>query len=141
MSVSRFFLIAMGALLIGYAVFKKGFAYVGVAPLFIGEVFLGFSFFLLLAGSYSSRIFGSPLMWIIILFISWGAIRTLPYIEEFGLNAFRDAVASTAGSACGTRFIRPSPTRFRTGCCSSSFRMRATCAWSGTWLEMRAETL
>ena len=71
MSVSRFYLIAVGVLLIGYAVFNKGFAYVGVAPLFIGEVFLGFSFFLVLAGSYSRRIFGSPLMWMIIVFITW----------------------------------------------------------------------
>lgn len=91
-SVSRFFLISVGILLIGYAMFNKGFAYVGVPPLFIGEVFLGFSFFLLLAGSYSSRIFSSPLMWLIILFITWGAIRTLPYIETYGLNALRDAV-------------------------------------------------
>ena len=79
-------------LLIGYAVFNKGFAYVGVAPIFISEVFLAFSFFLVLAGSYSSRVFGSPLMWIVILFITWGAVRTFPYVQEYGLNALRDAV-------------------------------------------------
>ncbi|MCG8546158.1 MAG: O-antigen ligase family protein [Alphaproteobacteria bacterium] len=92
MSVPRIYLAAVGVLLIGYAVFNKGFAYLGYPPVFIGEVFLAFSIMVLLTGAYSARIFGSPIVWAMLLFMVWGAARTFPFVQTYGLDAIRDSV-------------------------------------------------
>lgn len=92
MPISRFYLVSVGVLLVGYALFDRGFAYFGYPPLFIGEIFIGFSFFILLAGGYSQRVFNSPIVWILLIFMAWGAVRTVPFITDYGMNALRDAV-------------------------------------------------
>src|SRR5688572_14626864 len=75
-----------------YAIVGKGFAYLGVPPLFIGEV-------LLLAGLWlwvGNRLTGlnavSAAQLLLIGFMSWGALRTVPDIRTYGADALRDAV-------------------------------------------------
>ena len=92
MAMSRLYMIVCGAILAGYAIMDKAFAYIGYKPLYIGEVFLAFSLFMVLAGAMSARVFNSPLAWIVTIFILWGAARTVPYVEDYGLLAIRDAV-------------------------------------------------
>jgi hypothetical protein len=82
---------ALAAVLLGYALFGRGFAYVGVAPAFIGEIAL-------LAGllvAARSRALALPLAtWparLLAAFMAWGLLRTLPYIPEYGVDALRDA--------------------------------------------------
>ena len=98
MSISKMYVVAAGVLLIGYAVFNKGFAYLGYPPIFIGEVFLLFSALVLLMGGYTTRVLHSPITWTIIIFMIWGAARTLPFLEVYGLNAVRDSVVWLYGT-------------------------------------------
>jgi len=77
--------------LLGYAVLGKGWAYVGYPPLFIGEV--------LLAGGAAALVFsrlrGMPRAFpsiALLTMMAWGALRTIPYLSSFGIDAVRDAV-------------------------------------------------
>jgi hypothetical protein len=89
---SRIFLTALGILLLGYAFFGRGFAYLGIPPLFVGELvlILGLLTFALVGGI--SLALRSPLAWLLVLFMSWGAFCTIPFIEVYRLDALRDAV-------------------------------------------------
>jgi len=85
------FLGVLGGLLAGYAFLGRGFAYLGVPPIYIGEVALGFG---LLAATASGAIrlaFRSRLVWLVIVYDLWGAGRTIPYLATYGTDALRDA--------------------------------------------------
>jgi hypothetical protein len=86
----RVFHRALIGLLIGYALMGRGLAHVGVPPLYVGEVVLGLGVF---ATLISVRTFpGGPVRLLILAFMAWGALQTIPYIARDGVNAFRDAV-------------------------------------------------
>jgi len=77
---------------VGYAFLGRGFAYLGVPPIYIGEIALGFG---LLATTVSGIIrlgFRAPLVWLLVIFDLWGAGRTIPYLQTYGTDALRDAV-------------------------------------------------
>ena len=85
-------LMAAGMVLLLYAILGRGGAYIGVPPLFIGEL-------LLAAGVASITAYGAwryallPLpLWLVLALCFWGALRTFPYVGEYGFDAFRDAV-------------------------------------------------
>ncbi|MEK6206485.1 MAG: O-antigen ligase family protein [Chloroflexota bacterium] len=84
------FLTSLTIILIGYAFLDRAFAYVGVAPLYIGEVVLAIAVVWLLTAW--RRIPRDPLHFILLAFMALGALRTLPYLEHDGLDALRDAV-------------------------------------------------
>jgi hypothetical protein len=89
----RWFLRALSALLIVYAVFGKGGAYVNVGGIFIGELVLAFGVIALLFGGAVRYLpFDSPLAWGIVAFSVWGACQTIPYVRSYGMDALRDAV-------------------------------------------------
>jgi hypothetical protein len=88
----RFFLGALGGLLVGYAFFNKGFAYLGYAPLFVGEITLALGLAALLGGRGLKPVLRSPVSWLLIAFAAWGAARTAPYLRFYGQDALRDAV-------------------------------------------------
>lgn len=77
-------------LLAAYLFMGRGFAYLGVPPVYAGEAVLMVG----LVGLIVSR--GQhPLtaMHIVLgAFMLWGAARTIPFIATYGLDAFRDAV-------------------------------------------------
>src|SRR3954451_23677976 len=77
--------------LLGYALLGKGWAYVGVPPLFIGEV-------VLLCGAVSFCLSGRwaalldlPAVWALLPLVGWGLFRTLPEMPRYGVDALRDA--------------------------------------------------
>lgn len=78
-------------LLTGYAFWGRSFAYLGYRPFFIGDIVLG----LVLLGSIINGTIFSPLrsklVWLLVLFAGWGAVRTIPYLPIYGLDALRDA--------------------------------------------------
>lgn len=76
-------------LLAGYALFGKGFAYLGVPPAFVGELGLLLAVAALLAGIYRPLLL-SPVTWLLVIFVLWGASCTLPYVSEYGFDALRD---------------------------------------------------
>ena len=87
------FLKALWALLIIYALFGRGGAYLNVGGIFVGEFVLAFGVIaLVVAGSAGAIPFKSRLVWGIIAFGLWGATQTLPYLGRYGIDALRDAV-------------------------------------------------
>ena len=86
----RVFFQALIALLIGYAIFGRALAHVGIPPLYVGEVVLGLG---VLATIVTVRTFpGGPVRLSILAFMAWGALQTFPYVPRYGIDAFRDAV-------------------------------------------------
>jgi len=70
----------------------RGFAYLGVPPVFIGEMVLGLGLVAVLPRLEFRRVLGSPVVVLVLLFAAWGAFRTAPYLGVYGLDALRDAV-------------------------------------------------
>lgn len=87
--IVRVFLVALGALLIGYAFLGRGLAHVGVGPAYIGEMVLVLAIPAVFVALPRAR-FGA-LHALLFLFMLWGAVRTVPYIATYGIDALRDA--------------------------------------------------
>ncbi len=83
------FQVCLLIVLTGYAFFGRGFAYLGVSPLYVGELALCMSLVALVAAR--DRRFG-PLHLLLVAFMAWGAVRTLPYVGQYGVDTLRDAV-------------------------------------------------
>lgn len=94
LSVTRIFLLALGVLLAGYMFLGRGFAHIGIGPIYIGDwiLLLGIAtaaFVTIRAG------FRAPITWtvgLLLAFVLLGAVRTLPYLGTYGLDALRDGV-------------------------------------------------
>jgi hypothetical protein len=77
--------------LVGLAFFGRGFAYVGVYPLFVSELTLGLALIAVLVSLPGAR--WRPVHLAIVLFMGWGVWRTIPYVGAYGIDALRDGVA------------------------------------------------
>ena len=87
----RVFYQALVALLIGYAFLGRGLAHIGVPPLYVGEMVLGLG---VIATAMTVReLKGGPIRILIVIFMAWGALQTIPYVGRYGVDAFRDAVS------------------------------------------------
>jgi hypothetical protein len=84
-----FFVLLVG-LLAGYAFLGRGFAYLGVAPVYLGEVGLVVGILAVVTILPTRRL--TSVEWLIVAFMAWGAVRTVPYLSVHGLDALRDAV-------------------------------------------------
>jgi hypothetical protein len=96
-----YYFYALLILLSAYAIGGHLTAYIGIPPLYIGEiallfglVSLGFGF----RGQRAKRIFASPQSALLVLFMILGVLRTLPYVKDYGIMAFRDAVVWIYGA-------------------------------------------
>ena len=78
--------------LLGYALAGKGFAYIGVAPLFIGEVVLAVGVFAFLITAGWMRVIRMPPSLAALPLIILGFARLLSCLPDYGLEAARDAV-------------------------------------------------
>lgn len=85
----------LGALLLGYMVFDRAFAYLHLPgmPLFIGEMvlLLGVWAALRSTGVLRTSVAAEPVLALLGAFMLWGAIRTVPGLAAYGLDAPRDA--------------------------------------------------
>ena len=90
--VQRWFLGLLGVTLVGYAIINKSFAYIGVAPIFIGEVCLLLGVASLFGCAWSSLKGTLRLAVPLLLFMGWGAVCTFPYFNEHQFDALRDGV-------------------------------------------------
>ena len=86
------FVLALAILLAGYAIGGRGFAYIGVPPIFLGELTMLFGVVVLLTTPHWARMFRMPQALILLPFMLWGFIRTAPFVGEYQLDALRDAV-------------------------------------------------
>lgn len=86
------FLRWLGWVLLGYALLSRGFAYLGVPPIYVGEATLLFG---LLAMARSQGILATltrlPAQ-LLALSLLWGLACTLPHLGTHGIDALRDAV-------------------------------------------------
>src|SRR5262245_5850991 len=86
---------ALGFVLAGYLLGDRAFAYLHLpgSPLFIGEMVLGLG---VVAALAETRYFVAPLrdepaFALLIGYVAWGVIRTVPGVGTYGLDAGRDA--------------------------------------------------
>lgn len=89
-TLPRIFLYGLGVLLLGYAIIGRGFAHLGVYPVYVGEIVLALGLTAVLVGGGIRPAFRSPVAWLIVAFMAWGAYRTVPYLEKYGTTALRD---------------------------------------------------
>lgn len=82
----------LGVLLFLYAFVGKSAAYIGLPPLFIGEVVLAAGIAIAVVSRRPQTYFVIPAMWVSLLLMGWVAIRTVPYIGRYGFDAPRDAM-------------------------------------------------
>jgi hypothetical protein len=92
-----YYLLFLCVLLAGYASFGKGFAYIGVPPLFIGEIALGLGLVaLMLSGCWLAMMMTLPSL-VLLALMAWVVLRTLPYLGIHGVDALRDSVLAVYG--------------------------------------------
>lgn len=82
---------AMGGALLGYAFLGRGFAYLGVGPVFVGELVLGASLVALVAAGGLAVPLRSPITWLYLVFAGWGAVRAIGDIGTYGMDTVRDS--------------------------------------------------
>jgi len=88
----EFCLSVIGLLLLGYVVGDKGFAHIGVPPIYIGEVVIAICIFIFLY-TLDFRIFlESRIVWYVAGFDLWCFFQTIPYISDYGIDTLRDSV-------------------------------------------------
>jgi len=84
-------------LLLGYIFLSKGFATIGIFPLYIGEAMMGVGVLMLIlsifiGGKLSLKPFLHWEIGVLILFLVWQVIQTVPYFRYYHLDTLRDAV-------------------------------------------------
>jgi hypothetical protein len=78
--------------LLGYALSGRGFAYVGVPPLFIGEISLLLGMAALAQARDWQGLLAERTVWPLLGLFAWGAIQTVRYLPQYGIDCLRDAV-------------------------------------------------
>ncbi len=87
----KLFLVSSGVLLAGYAILGRGFAHLGAPPFYIGEAVLALGIVtIILGGGRIGPVFRSPTSWFLVAFMFWGGLRTLPFLNRYGVEALRD---------------------------------------------------
>jgi hypothetical protein len=79
-------------LLVGYAFVGRSFAYLGVAPLYVGEFTLAIGVISVLVSGRLGSMAVLPQTWLLAALAAWCALQTVPYIGTYGADALRDAV-------------------------------------------------
>src|SRR3954462_6142317 len=83
------FMLLLAIVLMGYACDGKGFAYIGIPPIFVGEIALMFGMLALLTTPRWLRMFSTTQALILLPFMGFGLLRTLPFVGTYGLDALR----------------------------------------------------
>lgn len=91
------YLRGLACALVGYAVFGKGFAVLGIAPLYVGEIALGLGLLALMRTRCWFAMLGTPVSVLLVVLIGWVVIRTVPFLGPYGVDAVRDSVIVVYG--------------------------------------------
>jgi len=86
------FVSLLSLVLLGYALLGKLFAYQGIGDLYVGEITLAIGVCAFLASPQRWLALGSRHLLPLYALMVWGFIRTFPYVNQYGVNALRDAV-------------------------------------------------
>src|SRR5262249_9406404 len=96
---SDYYFVALGALLAGYAIGQKAFAYIGIPPLYVGEIGLAFGIIAFLKSRCVAATLATLPSLMLMLLYGWAIIVcALPYIHEFGVDTLRDSVVVAYGA-------------------------------------------
>ena len=94
-----YYFVALGVLLAGYAIGHNAFAYIGIPPLYIGEIGLAFGIIAFLKSRCVAATLATLPSLMLVLLCGWAIIVcTLPYIHEFGVDTLRDSVIVAYGA-------------------------------------------
>ena len=91
------YILALSYVLLGYAMIGKGFAYLGLPPLFIGEIALFAGLVVLLRTGCLVAVFATLPSLVLATTMLWVLLRTLPYLGVYGFDALRDSVVIMYG--------------------------------------------
>jgi hypothetical protein len=87
----------LSGVLLGYALLGKGFAYIGLPPLFAGEITLLFGLVILLRTKCLLASFTTFPSLVLAATMCWVLARALPFVGVYGLDALRDSVVIMYG--------------------------------------------
>lgn len=90
--LQKWFLRGLVFILFGYGVVGRGFAYLGISPLFVGELVLGLGLLAMLSSRHTGQVLKTGTARWLAIFIGWSALMTIPYIPSYGMMALRDGV-------------------------------------------------
>jgi O-Antigen ligase len=90
--VDQIFLYSLLFLLAGYALLGRPFAGIGLPPVFIGEVVLALGLLSAIGNGWPPSLLRAPIIRLLLAFMVWGLVRTIPYLNAYRLDALRDAV-------------------------------------------------
>lgn len=91
------YLALLAIVLLGYALMGKGFAYLGFAPLYVGEIALLAGIGVLFrTGAIVGTLATLPALLLVSL-MAWVLARTFPFLGLYGLDSLRDAVVVVYG--------------------------------------------
>jgi hypothetical protein len=90
--IVRVFAFALAGLLAGYMFLGRGFAHIGIGPVYIGDwvLFLGVVTTAFVAIRTRLRPWVTWTVALLVAFLILGAFRTIPYLGLYGLDALRD---------------------------------------------------
>jgi hypothetical protein len=85
------YLALLAMTLLGYALMGKGFAYIGVRPLYVGEIaFLAGIAVFVRSGAWVASLATLPSL-VLAATMSWVLARTIPFVNVHGVDALRDS--------------------------------------------------
>jgi len=87
----------LAVLLAGYAIFSKAFAYLGIGPLYVGEIVFALGLVAFVRSGCAFATLTTLPSVLLALLSGWAVIRTLPYLGQFGFDALRDSVIIVYG--------------------------------------------
>jgi len=83
----------LSIMLLGYAVFNRTFAYIGIPPLYIGEIALLWGGILCILSPVATMIAVANLPHLFLIgLMFWTFVCTVPYISLYGFDSIRDAM-------------------------------------------------
>ena len=88
------YLPALGVLCGGYMLFGKSFAYLGIPPLFVGEILLLLGLAALIASGCLTALFATVPALCAAGLMGWVLFRTVQGVGTYGINAFRDGAVA-----------------------------------------------
>jgi hypothetical protein len=91
------YLALLSGVLLGYAMLGKGFAYLGLPPLYIGEIALLTGIVIFWRTRCLAGLLTTLPALLLAAAMAWVLLRTLPFIEAYGFDSFRDSVVVMYG--------------------------------------------
>lgn len=88
--IADVFLGLLVVMLVGYTFMGRGFAHLGGGPLYISELMIPVALLAWVRCRQPGR-FG-PVSALLVLFMAWGVLQTIPYFGRYGIDALRDGV-------------------------------------------------